>query len=62
MRYLKGSCIYDLIACFPFSFIMRNDFYGGRLYKLAKLLRIPRLAGLLDIDNVKKIIKGYYNN
>jgi len=58
----KGSCIFDLLACIPFSYINRHDSNQGRIYKLFKLLRVPRLFDFLDTDNVKNIIKGYYHN
>ena len=39
-RYLKGNFIFDLFAWIPFGFI----FAPNRLYRLFKLLRIPRIT------------------
>lgn len=64
MHYLKGSCIYDLLACIPFEFIIsnRDGNKDARLLKLFKMLRVPRLVELLNVERVKKIINSYYNN
>jgi hypothetical protein len=35
---------------------------NARLFRLIKLLRVPRLFELLNVDRFKKYIKDYYNN
>ena len=70
IHYLKGSCFFDLLAIIPFStfFVDKNSIKGdpknnkARLFRLIKLLRVPRLFELLNVDRFKKYIKDYYNN
>ena len=33
-----------------------------REYRLLKLLRVPRLLGLLEVEKVKGMLSRYYNN
>lgn len=73
MHYLKSSCIYDLLAIIPFDTFFKNSgskFVEGkfirneellRKFRLIKLLRVPRLFELLNVDRFKKFIKEYYN-
>lgn len=70
VHYLKGSCFFDLLAIIPFSFFIVGKNTGTndpkkskvRLFRLIKLLRVPRLFELLNVDRFKKYIKDYYNN
>jgi len=56
-HYLKGSCIFDLLANIPFELFFkikknsRDD--EKRLLRLFKLLRLPRLFALLNVDRIK---------
>ena len=50
-HYAKGSMLYDLIACIPFHFF--SDGSNIRLFRLLKLLRVPRLTGLMNVEHVK---------
>ena len=67
-HYLKGSCIFDLLAIIPFElfFTMGNNVGGdaqkaSRMFKMIKFFRIPRLFELLNVDRVKSSINDYYN-
>ena len=53
--------MYDILACIPFAYFMGSDPQQKRLYKVIKLLRVPRLFALLDIDNVKKFVNNHYS-
>lgn len=53
-EYLKGNFIFDLFAWIPFSFIFKAD----RLYRLFKLLRIPRTTQLIEVTYMKKIMNA----
>ena len=59
-NYLKSGFIFDLIALFPFGlFLMENSGNyekNARLFKLLKLLRVPRLFALLEVDKIRKTI------
>ena len=58
INYLKGNFLFDLIAIIPF-----DSFTSGpkiRLYRLLKMLRVPRMIQLLDVDRVKALINNYY--
>mmetsp|Transcript_33416 Transcript_33416/g.51281 ORF Transcript_33416/g.51281 Transcript_33416/m.51281 type:complete len:158 (+) Transcript_33416:1178-1651(+) len=66
-HYLKGSCIFDLLANIPFEIFFtigkdpQKTIDDGRLYRLFKLLRVPRLFALLNVDRIKQSITDYYN-
>ena len=70
IHYVKGSCFFDLLAIIPFASLLvdgntsttdpKKD--NARLFRLIKLLRVPRLFELLNVDRFKKYIKDYYNN
>ena len=66
-HYVKGSCFFDFLACVPFAYLIKMNQDSGsdalpklRLWKLFKLLSVPRLMGLLDVERVKKIVNNYY--
>jgi len=44
INYLKGSFIFDLLANVPFETIFASFVYRPRLWRLMKLLRMPRLS------------------
>lgn len=54
-HYLKGTFVVDFLACLPFSFFfsviqsrtLNKDHV--RLFRLIKLLRLPRLTVLFDV-------------
>ena len=66
VNYAKGSFFFDLLAILPFHIFLRgtmsSEMYKekSRLFKLFKLLRVPRLIELLNVDRVKKSVKVYY--
>lgn len=65
-NYLKGSCIFDLLANIPFELFfienkLRKDNQEGRLFRLLKLLRLPRLFELLDIERIKQTLNDFYS-
>ena len=62
-HYVRGSAIFDLLACIPFSLILGNKLnVEARLFRLLKLFRVPRLVELLNVNRVKRNINEYYNN
>ena len=64
---MKGSCVLDLLACIPFTYLIHGTTGSSdpnnkdRLYALLKLLRFPRLLELLEVDRVKMIINYRLN-
>ena len=67
-HYLKGSCIFDLLANIPFELfftlgkeVHQRDKKASRMFKMTKFLRIPRLFELLNADRVRSSINDYYN-
>jgi hypothetical protein len=52
-HYIKGSCVFDLLACLPFDRILSRGRDDTRLYRLLKLFRVPRLLELLNVDRIK---------
>ena len=59
-HYLKQTFLIDFIACLPITNIIQNPGEKTRLWRLAKLLRMPRLAQLLDVEKVKSMIQEYF--
>ena len=53
-EYLKGNFIFDFFAWIPFNSI----FVQNRLYRLFKLLRIPRTTQLIEVTYMKKIMNA----
>jgi hypothetical protein len=60
MHYLKGTFIFDFLAWIPFEYIFYEN-HHVRLFRLLKLLRVPRLAALINVDNFKQLINEYYD-
>lgn len=60
INYLKRSFIFDLLAVIPFESIFLNYLETPRLWRLMKLLRMPRLSQLLDVEKFKNIVNAYY--
>ena len=65
-HYLSGSFFFDLVAWVPVDLILRlqnknNEEAISPLWRLFKLLRMPRLAQLLDVDKCKNIVNSYYD-
>jgi len=60
MHYLKETFIFDFLAWIPFEYIF-SEFHQVRLFRLLKLLRVPRLAALINVDNFKQLINEYYD-
>ena len=70
-HYVRGSFIFDLLAIIPFQELLNmgkqmdttvtgiND--KKRLYKLIKLLRVPRLFELLNVERIRQLINDHYN-
>ena len=44
LRYLKGKFIYDLLAWLPFDLMIVLFNGKKRLFRVLKMLRLPRLA------------------
>ena len=60
-HYVKGSCVFDLLACLPLDRILGSQKEDTRLYRLLKLFRVPRLLELLNVDRIKQTINDHYN-
>ena len=56
-KYLLGGFIFDFFAWIPFNSIVEPN----RLYRLFKLLRIPRTFQLIDVNYMKKILNAVLN-
>ena len=56
---MKGNFLFDLIAIIPFDWFFMGS--KVRLYRLFKMLRVPRMIELLDVDRVKATLNNYYN-
>ena len=57
-HYLRGSCLFDLLAIIPFEYFFHDPTVSAskdtaRMYRLVKLLRVPRLFELLNVDRFK---------
>ena len=57
-RYLRGNFTFDLLAWIPFDIILSSN--PHRLYRLLKLLRIPRLAQLINVEQAKLIVNDVF--
>ena len=60
LHYVKGTFIFDFLAWIPFEYIFSN-YRDVRLFRLLKLLRVPRLAALINVENFKQLINEYYD-
>lgn len=61
LHYLKKSFFFDFIAIIPFDLMFKrteNDKY--HIFRLIKLLRIPRLVALINVEKWKSHMKSYY--
>lgn len=62
IHYLKSSFIFDVLAILPFEYIFPTSVKPpSRLWRLMKLLRIPRLSKLQDVEKFKGIVNEYYS-
>ena len=60
---MRGSFIFDFLAWFPIELIQQQqnpNVTVSPLLRLFKLLRMPRLAQLLDVEKCKNIVNSYY--
>lgn len=57
-RYARKSFVYDLFAWLPIDMFFKRE--GVYLFRLLKLLRIPRLFELLDVEKFKQVLNLYY--
>ena len=51
LNYLKGSLIYDVLALFPFELLVQGNVDAQKIFKLFKLLRLPRMFAILSFRN-----------
>lgn len=64
IRYARKSFVYDLLAWIPIDWLFDLDDPAQddpHLFRLLKLLRIPRLFELLDVDKFKMVLSMYYD-
>mgnify|MGYP000968411450 CR=1 FL=1 len=63
LHYVKKSFFFDFIAIIPFDFIINHDAdQNFELFRVIKLLRIPRLIDLLEVEKWKSRVKNFYSN
>lgn len=55
MNYIYGWFSIDFLSIFPFHAMVDS----GVFTKLIRLLRMPRLIKLLDVERFKSIIKSF---
>lgn len=60
LRYLQGKFIFDLLAWLPFNLMIELFDGRKRLFRVLKMLRLPRLAQLLNVERVKKLVNEHY--
>ena len=60
LRYLLGKFKYDLLAWLPFNLMIELVAGRKRLFRVLKMLRLPRLAQLLNVERVKKLVNEHY--
>jgi len=53
MHYIKRSFIFDLLAWLPLEDVFSASDERMRLTRMLKLLRLPRLAQLFDVEKFK---------
>ena len=53
-RYLNGHFILDFLAVLPLDLLPGDD---SHLWKLLKLLRLPRLSQIVSLSNYKVLLK-----
>jgi hypothetical protein len=71
LRYARKSFIFDFLAWMPVDLILllasnsdkveinqHSDSF--HLVRLLKMLRVPRLAELLDVEKFRSIVNNYY--
>lgn len=58
LRYLQGWFIIDTISIFPFQLLQKNS-NTSQWTKLFRLPRMLRMIKLLDINNVKRLLKSF---
>jgi hypothetical protein len=59
-NYAKGWLILDLIATFPFGLVVNND--RGTVFKLIRLIRLPRILKIFDFSRLRSLLKFCYRN
>jgi hypothetical protein len=63
-HYIKKTFIIDLLACLPITLFetiyLIFESNEVRLFRMLKLLRLPRLAELLNVEKFKSLINEYY--
>lgn len=57
-HYLKHNFIFDLVAWIPFEYLFPSS--KARLWRILKILRMPKLADLLDVEKIKQIVSKYF--
>ena len=69
LRYARKSFIFDFLAWMPVDMVIllasnsdkleiKSDSF--HLVRLLKMLRVPRLAELLDVEKFRSIVNNYY--
>ena len=57
INYLKGWFVIDFISIFPFQIVVPKE--NGSATKLLRMPRMLRLGKLLDMKNVKRLMKQF---
>lgn len=54
--------IFDFIAWVPIDLILiRNETAPIHLFRILKMLRIPKLVEILDVEKFKQILFAFFN-
>ena len=56
-QYLKGWFTFDFISIFPFQIVVPPE--NGSATKLLRMPRMLRMGKLMDINNIKRIMKSF---
>ena len=59
IKYLKGWFVIDFISIFPFHLLSNSNSRHSQVTKLFRLPRMLRMIKLLDINNVKRLLKSF---
>lgn len=60
-RYMKNMFIFDFLATFPFRYaISSENMRARRLSYLLKLLRLPKIAAVLDTKTFQEVVKSFF--
>ena len=60
-HYMKRGFIFDFIAWIPIQLLLPQESQNLDMFRILKLLRLPRLAELIDVEKFKQIVNEYFD-